>query len=217
MLDELPDIGFFEVHAENFMVQGGPMHHFLSRIREHYPLSVHGVALSIGGDAELDAVHLDRLDSLLGRVVDGLSRIPDTLIATVARFSIAAVFWKSGQTKVEGLAIDIVSGDLQLGWPNLSDSALFLFKEEYKLPLLSPEIAAFAAAGAEHLFPILILLGLATRLSAAALLVMTLTIQIFVYPGAYPVHGVWAAVLLFLMAKGPGLLSLDHWIAARAR
>jgi len=67
VLDELPDIGFFEVHAENFMVQGGPMHHFLGRIREHYPLSIHGVALSIGGDAELDADHLDRLSTLLAR------------------------------------------------------------------------------------------------------------------------------------------------------
>lgn len=152
-----------------------------------------------------------------GLITDWFSRIPDSLIALVGRFSIAAVFWKSGQTKVEGLVIDIVSGEFQLGWPKLSDSALFLFQEEYKLPLLPPGLAAMAAASAEHLFPILILLGLATRLSAAALLVMTLTIQIFVYPSAYPVHGVWAAVLLFLMARGPGLLSLDHWIGHRTR
>jgi len=157
------------------------------------------------------------LPALLGVVTNGFSRIPDTLIALLGRFSIAAVFWKSGQTKIEGLAIDIVNGEFQLGWPKLSDSALFLFQEEYKLPLLPPEFAALAAASAEHLFPVLILLGLATRLSAAALLVMTLTIQIFVYPAAYPVHGVWAAVLLFLMAKGAGVVSLDHWIAARAR
>lgn len=147
----------------------------------------------------------------------GLSRIPDTLIATLARFSIAAVFWKSGQTKIESLAIDIVDGKFVLGWPRMSDSALFLFQEEYRLPLLPPELAALAAASAEHLFPILILVGLATRLSALALLVMTLTIQIFVYPSAYPVHGVWAAVLLFLMAHGPGWLSLDHWLAQRGR
>ena len=146
-----------------------------------------------------------------------LTRIPDTLIATVARFSIAAVFWKSGQTKIEGLAVDIVSGEFVLGWPRLSDSALFLFQEEYRLPLLPPELAAMAAASAEHLFPILLLLGLATRLSALALLVMTLTIQILVYPSAYPVHGVWAAVLLYLMSHGPGRLSLDHWLAQRGR
>ena len=116
-----------------------------------------------------------------------------------------------------GSAIDIVDGSFTLGWPRLSDSALFLFQEEYRLPLLPPELAALAAAGAEHLFPILLLIGLATRLSALALLVMTLTIQIFVYPSAYPVHGVWAVALLFLMAHGPGWLSIDHWIARRNR
>lgn len=155
------------------------------------------------------------LRSVINTIHAGLSRIPDTLIAIVGRFSIAAVFWKSGQTKIEGLAIDIVGGDFQLDWPRLSDSAVSLFENEYQLPLLPPEFAAIAAASAEHLFPILLLIGLATRLSAFALLIMTLTIQIFVYPSAYPVHGVWAAVLLFLMAKGGGGLSLDHWLAQR--
>lgn len=154
---------------------------------------------------------------VINTIHTGLSRIPDSLIAIVARFSIAAVFWKSGQTKIEGIAIDIVAGDFQLGWPQLSDSAVSLFENEYQLPLLPPEWAAMAAASAEHLFPILLLLGLATRLSAFALLIMTLTIQLFVYPSAYPVHGVWAAVLLFLMAKGGGWLSLDHWLAQRRR
>ncbi|NMF86902.1 DoxX family membrane protein [Aromatoleum petrolei] len=144
-----------------------------------------------------------------------LSRIPDSLIAFVARFSIAAVFWKSGQTKIEGLAIDLVSGEFRLGLPSLSDNALFLFREEYRLPLIPPEIAAPLAATAEHVFPLLLLVGLATRLSAAALLMMTLTIQLFVYPDAYPTHGTWAAVLLYLMAHGPGRVSLDHWIARR--
>ena len=157
------------------------------------------------------------LDNLLQAIHTVLSRIPDTLIAIVARFSIAAVFWKSGQTKIDGLAIDIVEGTFTWGWPRLSESALALFQDEYKLPVLPPDLTALAAAGAEHLFPLLILFGLATRLSAMALLVMTLTIQIFVYPSAYPVHGVWAAVLLFLMARGPGWLSLDHWIAQRRR
>jgi putative oxidoreductase len=158
-----------------------------------------------------------RLTGLFRALLAGTSRIPDTVIATIARFSIAAVFWKSGQTKIDGLAIDIVEGSFTLGWPRLSDSALFLFQEEYRLPLLPPEFAALAAASAEHLFPILILIGLATRLSAVALLVMTLTIQLFVYPSAYPMHGVWSVALLFLMAKGPGWLSLDHWIARRLR
>lgn len=154
-----------------------------------------------------------KLIGLVGRAIGLFSRIPDSLIALIGRFSIAAVFWKSGQTKVEGFAIDLINGDFQLGWPQLADSAVFLFREEYKLPLIPPELAAPAAAFAEHLLPLLILIGLATRFSAVALLGMTLTIQLLVYPDAYPTHGVWAAVLLFLVAKGPGAISLDHWLA----
>lgn len=67
ILDTGPDIGFFEVHAENYLVEGGPFHHYLTRIRERYPLSVHGVALSIGADAPLDCGHLDALAALLDR------------------------------------------------------------------------------------------------------------------------------------------------------
>lgn len=161
------------------------------------------------------AAPVARPTHLLHRAIDMLSRIPDSLIALIGRFSIAAVFWKSGQTKVEGFAIDLINGDFQLGWPQLADSAVFLFREEYRLPLIPPELAAPAAAFAEHLLPLLILIGLATRFSALALLGMTLTIQLLVYPDAYPTHGVWAAVLLFLVAKGPGAVSLDHWLAGR--
>ena len=144
-----------------------------------------------------------------------MARIPESVIALLGRFSVAAVFWKSGQTKIEGLAIDIVSGTFELGMPRLSDNAVFLFKEEYKLPLLSPELGATLAALGEHILPIFILLGLATRLSALGLLGMTMVIQLFVYPDAYATHGTWAAVLLYLMAHGPGKLSLDAWIASR--
>lgn len=153
----------------------------------------------------------------LTHLITLLSRIPDSLIALLGRFSIAAVFWLSGQTKVEGLAIDLVQGRFQLGWPRLSDSAVFLFENEYALPLIPPAWAATLAAAAEHLLPVLILVGFATRLSALGLLVMTLVIQLFVYPGAYPTHGVWATVLLYLVAKGPGAMSLDHWLARRGR
>ncbi len=156
-----------------------------------------------------------RMSALLNGAHHLMGRLPNTLLALIARFSIAAVFWKSGQTKIEGLAIDIVSGTFELGMPRLSDNAVFLFKEEYKLPLLSPELGAALAALGEHILPVLILLGLATRLSALGLLVMTLVIQLFVYPGAYATHGTWAAVLLYLMAQGPGKLSLDAWIASR--
>ena len=109
----------------------------------------------------------------------------------------------------------MVSGEFQLGWPRLAESALFLFENEYRLPLLPPALAALLAALAEHVFPVLLLLGLATRLSALALLGMTLTIQLFVYPDAYPTHGVWATVLLVLIARGAGPYSLDHFLAGR--
>lgn len=156
-----------------------------------------------------------RLSAGVHSAIRLLERIPHGLIALVARFSIAAVFWNSGQTKVQGLAINFVSGEFQLGWPRLADSAVALFREEYKLPLIPPELAAPMAATAEHIFPLLILIGLATRFSALALLVMTLVIQVFVYPGAYATHATWAAILLYLMARGAGWLSIDHWLAKR--
>jgi putative oxidoreductase len=155
------------------------------------------------------------MNNLITRAIALLERIPQSLIAFIARFAIAAVFWKSGQTKIEGLAIDLIDGTFQLGWPRLADSTIPLFTSEYHVPLLSPEIAAHMAAFAEHFFPVLILIGFATRFSAMALLGMTLTIQLFVYPDAYPTHGTWAAVLLYLMATGPGKMSIDHLIARR--
>ena len=144
---------------------------------------------------------------LIQRIIQLFEKIPYSLIAFVARFSIAAVFWKSGQTKVEGFAVDLIGGTFQLGWPHLAPSTLPLFRSEYHVPLLSPEVAAHMAAFAEHFFPVLILVGFATRFSALALLV--------VYPEAYPTHGTWIALLLLLMAKGPGSFALDHLIARR--
>ena len=127
-----------------------------------------------------------------------LARFPENLLLLAARVFPAAIFWQSGRTKVDGFA--------------LSDSAVFLFEEEYQLPLLPPELAATMAAIAEHAFPILLVLGLATRLSALALIGMTATIQIFVYPDAWPTHGVWAVALLLVAVKGPGAWSLDRAI-----
>lgn len=147
----------------------------------------------------------DRALPLSKRLFDqglhAFGRIPDDLIALTARLSIAAVFWQSGQTKVDG-------------W-RLSDNALYLFENEYKLPLVDPWLAAHLAAFAEHLFPFLLVIGLASRLSALALLAMTLVIQIFVYPGAWPTHGTWAACLLFIATRGPGIISLDAMLARR--
>jgi putative oxidoreductase len=129
---------------------------------------------------------------------------PMSLLLLVQRLGIAAVFFMSGRTKVDGLL-------------TVNDTALELFRTDYALPLIKPEIAAYAATYSEHLFPILLTLGLFTRLSASALLIMTLVIEIFVYPEAWPTHGTWAACFLILMAQGPGKISLDHLIAQRYR
>lgn len=156
-----------------------------------------------------------RLEGLIRRAIALFGRIPHWLIAFVARFSIAAVFWQSGQTKVENFAIDLVGGTFQLGWPRLGAFTVDLFRDEYRLPVIPPELAAPLAALSEHVFSVLLLIGLATRFSALSLLGMTLVIQIFVYPGAYPTHGTWIAIFLYLMARGPGVLSVDHLIARR--
>lgn len=127
-----------------------------------------------------------------------LDRIPHDLIALISRLSIAAVFWQSGQTKVDG-------------W-HVTDNAVYLFETEYRLPFVDPWIAAHLAAFAEHFFPALLLIGLASRLSALALLGMTVVIEIFVYPDAWPTHGTWAVCFLVIIAGGPGRFSLDHII-----
>jgi len=172
-------------------------------------------AMTTNHDLPRELGMMTKVKDLLDKIIELLGAVPDSLIAALGRFSIAAVFWKSGQTKVQGFAIDIVGGEFTLGVPQLSDSVIELFRDEYKLPLIAPEIAAPMAAFAEHLFPLLILIGLATRFSALALLVMTLTIQLLVYPDAWPTHGLWATVLIFLIARGPGILSLDHLISRR--
>jgi putative oxidoreductase len=151
----------------------------------------------------------------LAPVVQRMNQLPYSPLAFLARFSIAAVFWQSGQTKVQGFAINIISGTYQWGWPRLADGVIDLFESEYNLPLLPPELAATMATLGEHVFPVFILLGFATRFSALALLGMTAVIQLLVYPGAYPTHGVWASVLLLLIMQGPGKWSLDHGLASK--
>jgi len=130
-------------------------------------------------------------------------------LALLGRFAVAAVFWQSGQTKVEGLVIDLVQGNFLLGVPGLAEGAVALFRDEYRLPLIAPEWAALLAAVAEHALPLLLLLGAGTRFAALGLLGLTAVIQLLVYPGAYATHGVWAAVLGWLLLLGPGRWSLD--------
>jgi putative oxidoreductase len=140
---------------------------------------------------------------IIQRVIAAMGCIPDWLIALAARVFPAAVFWQSGQTKVAGF--------------HLKPSAIALFQNEYQLPLIDPAIAAHISAFSEHFFPILLVIGLATRFSALALLFMTAVIEIFVYPDAWPTHGVWATCFLVVISRGPGWLSLDHLIAQKYR
>lgn len=137
-----------------------------------------------------------RLQGMRSRALGLLDRLPMDLVLLLARFSVAATFWRSGETKVEGF--------------HVTDTAVYLFETEYRLPLIDPWLAAHMAALAEHLFPVLLVAGLFSRLSALALLGMTLVIEIFVYPDAWPTHGLWAVALLLIVKTGPGRLSLDR-------
>ena len=133
--------------------------------------------------------------SSMASIAGGL--LPSSLLLLVQRLGIAAVFFMSGRTKVDG-------------WLTVNDTAFELFRSEYALPLVKPEFAAYAATYSEHLFPLLLVLGLFTRVSATALLVMTAIIEIFVYPDAWPTHLSWAGLLLPLIAVGGGKISLDR-------
>jgi putative oxidoreductase len=132
---------------------------------------------------------------LIERMIGWLEKVPYTLLALPLRFAVATVFWNSGQTKIAN-------------W----DATLSLFEDEYKLPLLPPDIAAHLGAGIELTTPVLLVFGLLTRVAALVLLGMTGIIELFVYPQAWPTHIQWAAMLLVLLCRGPGNLSVDYLI-----
>lgn len=124
--------------------------------------------------------------------------MPYALLALPLRLAVATVFWNSAMTKLAN-------------W----DTAVALFADEYKLPLLSPQLAAYCAVTIEFVTPVLLVLGLGTRGAALVLLGMTSVIELFVYPEAWPTHIQWAAMLLVLLCRGAGMLSVDHWIRRR--
>ena len=123
--------------------------------------------------------------------------IPESAIALVTRLGVAGVFFMSGRSKVDGVL-------------HITDGTYNLFREDYKLPLVPAEIAAPLATYAEHLFSVLLVLGLFTRFSALAFLGMTAVIEVFVYPDAWPTHLSWAGLLIYLAARGGGRWSLDR-------
>lgn len=137
------------------------------------------------------------MTAIIRRLNGLLNQIPYDVVALALRIFPALVFWQSGRTKVEGMF-------------TIKDSTWFLFKEEYALPLIPSDVAAVMATMAEHVLPVLLILGLFTRFAALGLLGMTAVIQIFVYPAAWVTHGLWAASFLAIVARGPGRFSLDH-------
>lgn len=152
---------------------------------------------------------MQRITSLYDRLVAFASgRFIESLVLLVVRVALAGIFWRSGRTKVE-----------EGSWLDITDSTYFLFEYEYSgVPLLSPDIAAPLATYAEHLFPILLVGGLATRFSALSLLIMTLVIQFFVYPDAWwQTHILWVGLAAVLVSRGAGALSLDALLARMRR
>ena len=138
------------------------------------------------------------LTACAGRAIQWLERVPYAFLAIPLRLAVATVFWNSALTKLAN-------------W----DTAIALFTDEYKVPLLPPEIAAYMAVTIELTTPVLLVLGLATRPAALVLLGMTAFIEVFVYPEAWPTHIQWAAMLLVLLCRGPGTVSVDHWVRRR--
>jgi len=138
------------------------------------------------------------LADLPARALALLERVPVALPELFFRAGMGLVFWRSAQSKLAS-------------W----DTTLLLFREEYRVPVLPPEIAAYLATTVELTTPFLLLFGLATRLGAAAMFGMMLVIQFLVYPQNYPDHLLWAGPLLYLVLRGPGVLSLDHLIRRR--
>jgi putative oxidoreductase len=132
---------------------------------------------------------------LVGQLYGWLDRVPYAVLALPLRLAVATVFWNSGMTKIAD-------------W----NATLALFTDEYQLPLLPPELAANLALTVEVATPVLLVLGLLTRPAALVLLGMTVVIEIFVYPQAWPTHIQWAAMLLVLLCRGAGAFSLDALI-----
>lgn len=125
-------------------------------------------------------------------------RIPYSVIALASRVAVADVFWRSARTKVNGLSI--------------REETFYLFREEYKVPLLPPDLAAYLSTIGEHVFSVLLIVGLASRLSALGLFGMTMVIQLFVVPGGWPEHILWLSLLTLIIARGPGAISIDHLV-----
>ena len=129
-----------------------------------------------------------------------LERFPLSLLQLAMRVGVGAVFLRSGLLKIDSWQFTVQ-----------------LFRDEYRVPVLDPVLAAQVATGVELSMPALLFVGLATRLATLPLLGMIAVIQIFVYPNAWSDHLMWGSILLFLLTRGPGAFSIDHGLAAWSR
>lgn len=147
--------------------------------------------------AALDSAPLDMsLIARLDRLRRTARRFPLSLIELGMRIAVGATFFRSGLLKLQSF-----------------DTAIALFRDEYRLPLLPPELAAYLGTAVELSAPVLLVLGLFARAGAAALLAMTLTIQFLVYPENWPEHLMWASILAYVLSRGAGALSIDRIVA----
>ncbi len=136
--------------------------------------------------------------NLIRCIIALLNRFPVFIFEFMMRIAVGAAFFRSGLVKIKS-------------W----DSTVGLFRDEYQVPLLPPQLAAYMAATCELTMPVLLLFGLASRFAALVLLGMTCVIQVFVYPENWPDHILWASILGYLAVRGPGKLSLDYLVARK--
>src|SRR5262252_1935887 len=155
---------------------------------------------SIMTDLAASAPRRSPMLALVDRLIGLLDGVPYWLLALPLRVAVATVFWNSAMAKLAN-------------W----DTTIELFTDDYKVPLLPPEIAANLALSIELTTPVLLVLGLLTRAAALVLLGMTAVIEIFVFPLAWPTHIQWAAMLLVLLCRGAGRFSVDEWIARHVK
>ena len=146
--------------------------------------------------SDLTAPVETRLAGRLDRLRSALESTPLSIVQLMARLGVGAVFFKSGMTKIAS-------------W----EFTIQLFRDEYRVPVLPPELAAQLATATELSMPVLLALGLFARLATLPLIGMVVVIQLFVYPDSWAEHLTWAALLLLILTRGAGALSLDRFIA----
>jgi len=143
---------------------------------------------------------LSQAARLTNDLIAWIERFPQSILQLTFRISIGSVFWNAGLTKIAS-------------W----QTTLLLFRDEYRVPLLPPELSAYSATAIELTCPILLFAGFATRLAVLPMIAQALVIEIFVYPEDWIEHLTWVSMLLFLLTRGAGMVSVDHLVKSWIR